>query len=138
MRNSREDMDAAIKARVLPHLRTMGFSGSLPNLRRERGDAVDLLCFQFRSSGGAFVVEIGRVSSEGFDFRGARVLPAKARVAHTRERQRLGSELRINYGDYWFSFDQRDPDEVAREVVAELDRPEVWALVDQLEVLGRD
>ena len=137
MPTTRPEMDAAIKAIVLPHLRAMGFKGSLPNLRRERGGAVDLLCFQFRSVGGSFVVEIGRVAAEGFDFHGRHVPPAKAKVSYVfhGHRHRLGAPL--SGGDHWFAFSHRTPEAVAHEVIAELDRAEVWALVDSWPVLGQ-
>ncbi|WP_165853553.1 DUF4304 domain-containing protein [Aurantiacibacter aquimixticola] len=129
-------MEAALKAHVLPKLRALGFAGSMPHFRRSRSGAVDLLCFQYRSGGGSFVVEIGRVAEDGFDFHGKHIPAAKAKVSHTRERHRLGSELRVNWGDHWYAFADRDADEVAKEVSAELDRDEVWALVDRLAVLG--
>lgn len=138
MANTRKDMDSALKSIVLTYLRARGFQGSLPHLRRMRGDAVDLICFQFSSAGGALVVELGRVSPDGFEQFGRHYPAEKTKVMHTRERHRLGSELRINYGDHWFTFAEADTCDVAREVVAELENPAVWALVDEMHVLGRD
>lgn len=129
-------MDTAIKAIVVPHLRAMGFKGSIPHFHRPRGEAVDLLSFQFRSDGGAFVVELGRVAADGFDFHGKHIPAAKAQNRYLKERHRLGSELRVNYGDHWFVFSGRDADEVAREVCGALDQAEVWAFVDTVGVLG--
>lgn len=136
MATTRDEMDVAIKAIILPHLRAAGFKGSLPNLYRPRGEAVDVLAFQFYSAGGAFVVELGRVAPGGFDFHGKHIPAAKAKTSYHRERHRLGSELRVNYGDHWFAFANRDPADVAHEVCSELDRAELWALVDELQVLG--
>jgi Domain of unknown function (DUF4304) len=120
----------------VPHLRAMGFKGSLPHLRRLRGAAADLLGFQFRSAGGSFVIEIGRVAAQGFDFHGRHVPLAKANVTYLAHRHRLGAPL--EGGDYWFNFADREPENVARDVIAELDRAEVWALIDGWPVLGAD
>lgn len=135
---TRDEMDAAIKAIVLPHLRQMGFKGSLPHLRRERGGAADLLGFQFRSAGGSFVIELGRAALQGFESYGRHVPLAKANFTYlsARHRHRLGAPL--TGGDHWFAFADRDPGEVARQVCTELDRAEVWALIDSWPVLGAD
>ena len=134
---SREDMDASLKAIVVPHLRAMGFKGSLPHFYRARGDAVDVLTFQFRTGGGSFVVELGRVGADGFDFHCKHIPPAKAKTSYLKARYRLGVPLPLGVErDHWFTFHDRDPQEVAREVCTELDRAEVWAHVDGLEVRG--
>jgi hypothetical protein len=135
MTTTREEMDAAIKSLILPHLRAMGFKGSLPHLRRLRGNAADLIAFQFRSSGGAFVVEIGRVSPDGFDFHGRHIPLAKANVTYLAHRHRLGAPV-SSRGDHWFTFADRAPQDVARDVIHELERDDVWALVDSWPVLG--
>lgn len=133
---TREDMDAALKAIVVPHLRAMGFKGTMPHFRRERGEAVDLLGFMFNRYGGKFVVELGRMPPGGVMVQGKLVPPAKAKVFYLKERHRLGSELRINYGDHWFAFANRDPEAVARDVCTELDRAEAWELVDRMALTG--
>ena len=136
MGTAREEMDAALKAIVLPHLRSLGFKGSLPHLHRVRGEAADLITFQFRSAGGSFVVEIGRVAAEGFDFLGRHVPLKQARTSYLAERHRLGSDLRAKSGDHWFAFAEADAEMVAGEVCAELDRAELWAFVDTLAMRG--
>lgn len=133
---TRADMDAALKSIVVPHLRGMGFKGTLPHFHRLRGDAADLLSVQFNRYGGSFVVEVGRCAAEGFDFHGKHIPADKARCSYLKERHRLGSELRPNWGDHWFAFADRDVDEVAREVCAELDRADLWSFVDTLEARG--
>ncbi|WP_081920733.1 DUF4304 domain-containing protein [Paraburkholderia terrae] len=40
-----------MKARFAPTLRRLGFDGSLPHFRRQRGDRVDLLTVQFDRHG---------------------------------------------------------------------------------------
>ncbi len=59
-------MDAAIKAVAVPHLRGLGFKGSLSDFHRPRGDAVDVLTFQFNRHDGAFVVELDRAELWAF------------------------------------------------------------------------
>ncbi|MFZ9394751.1 MAG: DUF4304 domain-containing protein [Erythrobacter sp.] len=133
--SARDAVDAALKAVVLPHLRAMGFKGSLPHLHRLRGAAADLLTVQFISAGGKFVVELGRAAPGGFDSYGRHIPIAKAKTYYLAERHRLGSEMRVNYGDHWFSFAEGDPETVAREVCALLDDPALWAFIDTLAVL---
>ena len=106
----------------------------MPHFRRERGGAVDLLGFQFNRNGGKFVVEVGRMPKRGLVLHGKLVEPARAKVFYLRERHRLGSKLRVNYGDHWFAFARRDPDIVAREVCAELDRAQLWELIDTMQL----
>jgi Domain of unknown function (DUF4304) len=131
---TRDEMDAAFKAIILPQLRAMGFKGSLPHLRRLRDGAADLLGVQFRSAGGSFVIEIGRVAANGFDFHG-RFLPlAKANVTYLAHRHRLGAPL--SGGDHWFDFASQPAEAVAHEVLAALDQPEMWAMIDRWPVLG--
>lgn len=131
---TRQEMDAAIKAIVVPHLRGMGFKGSAPHFHRRRGGAVDLLTIQFFSAGGRLTVEIGRVAEGGFDFHGRHIPLAKANVRYLEHRHRLGAPL--TGGDHWFVFEDRDPNDVAQAIVAALDRPEPWALIDGWPVRG--
>jgi len=131
---TRADMDAALKAIVVPHLRALGFKGSLPHFHRLRAGGADLLTVQFISAGGQFTVELGRCAADGFDFHGRHVPLARANTTFLHDRHRLGSELKANYGDHWYDFRHHDPEEVAREVCADLDRADLWAFVDGLSV----
>ena len=56
----RKHVMSALKTRFVPALRARGFVGSFPHLRRPLPDRVDYLTVQFYSSGGSFVVEVGR------------------------------------------------------------------------------
>lgn len=136
---TREAMDAAIKAVLLPHLRQLGFKGALPHLHRPRNGAVDLLTFQFRSAGGSFVVELGRIAADGFDFHGRQILPAKARTSYLFPRfcHRLGTPLDAP-GDHWFDFTSDSAANVVEAVIGLLERPALWHLLDSWPVLGRD
>src|SRR5688572_12977527 len=89
--NAREDMDAALKKIVLPALREMGYTGSMPHLRRV-GDRVDLITFQFNPHGGSFVIEAGSGPKEGFTTSWGKFIPAKKMRAwdlHPNQRPRL-------------------------------------------------
>jgi hypothetical protein len=50
---AREKIDAALKEHVVPVLRIIGFKGSPPHFRRNTGQQIDLLTFQFDRNGGA-------------------------------------------------------------------------------------
>jgi hypothetical protein len=133
---TRDEMDAAFKAILLPHVRAMGFKGSLPHMRRLRAGAADLLTVQFASAGGKFVVEIGRACADGMDFHG-RFLPlARLNTSYLpfNHRHRLGA--RLSGGDHWFDFTTTEAEAVAHTVIAELNRAEIWHLIDSWPVLG--
>lgn len=125
-------MNLALKALVVPVLRNLGFKGSLPHLRRMRGDACDLLSFQFRSAGGSFVVEIGRVAASGKLFAGRSLPVEKLNTTYLQFRHRLGAPL--SGGDHWYRYEDESPDEVARQVVSDLQDPAIWSLVDNFEL----
>lgn len=130
----RAEMDAAIKAIVIPCLRGLGFKGSPPNFRRERDGACDILTLQFGSAGGAFVVELGRVGLEGFDFHGRHIPPAKASTRYLQHRHRLGGPLPPEPSrDSWYVYCDQNAEMVAREVCEDLRREEVWDFVGGLE-----
>lgn len=129
---SRDEMNLALKTIVIPFLRSIGFKGALPHLRRMRGDACDLLSFQFRSAGGSFVVEVGRVSASGKQFAGRLVPVEKLNTTYLQFRHRLGAPP--SGGDHWYQYDDESPDEVAHRVVSDLQDPALWSLVDSFEL----
>ncbi len=131
---ARADIDAAIKALILPRLREMGFKGSLPHLHRLRNGACDYLTFQFRSAGGAFVVELARGSESGLSFHGRHIPVAKVNTTYLHHRHRLGSPL--SGGDHWYRFDSVAPEAVAERVLGDLDDPSVWQLIDSFPLPG--
>ncbi|MDK9559764.1 DUF4304 domain-containing protein [Marinobacter sp. M216] len=95
---ARSAMEASLRTIVVPELRSRGFKGSYPHFRRILENRIDLLTFQFYSSGGSFVVEIGTCGPEGTRFSG----PDKAKVSEVPKRLRLGAE--IPGSDHWFKF----------------------------------
>jgi Domain of unknown function (DUF4304) len=128
----RAEMDAALKAIVLPELRSLGFKGSLPHLHRTRGNAYDLLTLQFLSAGGAFTIELGRVAPDGLWFAGRQIPVKKLNTTYLRWRHRLGAPF--EGGDHWYRFAQDDPATIARQVLADLANPAVWRKVDSFEL----
>jgi Domain of unknown function (DUF4304) len=128
----RAEMDAALKAIVLPELRDLGFKGSLPHLHRARGTACDLLTVQYLSAGGAFTVELGRVAPDGLWFAGRQIPVKKLNTTYLRWRHRLGAPL--EGGDHWYRFAQNDPAMIARQVLTDLADPAVWQKVDSFEL----
>jgi hypothetical protein len=112
MSEARDKMVAALKEIVVPTLRDMGFRGSFPHFRRQRGEQLDLLTFQFSQWGGSFVVEIAHCPAAGYMLRtGETVSPNRARVHHQhyRTRLRLGVRPRPNNRDHWFHFEPDSP-----------------------------
>lgn len=129
----RADMDAAIKAILVPHLRAMGFTGSMPYLRRERDGAYDIFEVQFSKYGGAFDGWLARFPLDGLTYDGVHIQPEKARVHLLKDQFQLGSHARRI--DAWhYDFARRHPEHVAREVVEDLERPETWAKVARLKM----
>lgn len=98
-------METALKQIVVTDLRRRGFTGSLPHLRRRMQDRIDLLSFQFRSTGGSFVVEVAVCGPDGIVMSwGKHIPPAKVRaVDMNSNRPRLGAD-HFPTGDHWFVF----------------------------------
>lgn len=123
MSESRDHMNLALKELAVPALRDMGFKGSFPNFYRSSGSHVDLLKFQFRLSGGSFVVEMSFADSERNNVyidKAASI--SELRVDQTTKRLRLGAQAQG--GDHWFDFEKagffsREPDYsgIAQQVV---------------------
>lgn len=110
MSEARDKMVSALREVVVPTLRDMGFRGSFPHFRRERGDQLDLLVFQFSQWGGSFVVELGYCPASGYRSRtGNHYAPDRVRVHHLhfQQRLRLGSVPGVT--DYWFQFEPDSP-----------------------------
>lgn len=95
-------MEAALRDLVVSELRERGFLGSFPHFRRARPTHIDLVTFQFYSSGGSFVVELATCSASGVVHSWGEVVPPGKVTAHdVLQRHRLGSQ---GHGDHWFVF----------------------------------
>jgi hypothetical protein len=116
----REKMLVAIKERVVPALRDLGFRGSFPHFRRIGSTQMDLLSFQFYSSGGRFVVEIAKCPPGGIVAGwGKEIPPSKLNVTYFRERFRLGSDPSTGEVDHWYEFGKRSYEAGHQEVKAD-------------------
>jgi hypothetical protein len=122
MLSSRELMDLALKATVVPVLRGSGFTGAYPHFRREYVTHVDLLTFQFDINGGGFLLEISRYGIGGITTQAGKHIPAsKVRVWDLQPNDRI----RIKPGEGsgkagWFRYENSRYDEVANQVLATL------------------
>jgi hypothetical protein len=128
MANSRELMDAELKAAVVPVLRDRLFKGSYPHFRRVSSGGVDLLTFQFDRNGEGFVVEIARGSLEGFTTHWGKFIPCSKLTAwdiHPDDRHRL-QPLDGSGADYWFRYENAPVAQVAKQVLEFLPKAEVW------------
>ena len=95
-------MIRAIRERVVPELRRVGFKGSFPHFHREAKGGRDLLMFQFNKHGGGFWGEAGfwtaDSDSASADVRGYSLPPEM--------RRRVGYR-RLGYMDPEFRFEKR-------------------------------
>jgi len=125
---SREEMNAALDAYLVPALRQRGFKGSLLHFRRRREGKVDLVTIQFDRHGGSFVVEISGCDSEGITTHWGKHVPASKVTAHDihpNKRHRLGASGQS--ADHWFRFDQAvSPIDIAESLCTYLDEAERW------------
>ena len=115
MSQSRDAMVAELKRVAGPVLRSLGFKGSFPHFRRATDTQIDLLSFQFSTSGGEFVVEIGSFPPTGYELYGKLVPAAEVKMRHLFRRLRLGAKDEDS--DYWFNCDSGDYASVAASVV---------------------
>jgi hypothetical protein len=128
MKQDRTAMDSALKKHVLPVLRSVGFKGSYPHLRRTNPDGIDLISFQFDKWGGAFVIEIARGPLQGLKTHwGLHLSAGKLRAwdVHPDHRRRI--QAREGSGtDAWFRFDDEPVTQVAQQVLDSLPAAEAW------------
>jgi len=120
-------MIAQIKKDIVPVLRRLGFTGTYPHYRRVAPQQIDLVTFQFYSSGGQFVVEVGKFPPTGYELYGRLIPPESVRMAHLlQHRIRLGKTVEIS--DPWILFEDRDLPTVTAEVVRllETEAEEFW------------
>jgi uncharacterized protein DUF4304 len=114
MTEHRKRMEIALRQIVVPDLRRRGFKGRFPHFRRLLPDRIDYLMFQFYSSGGSFVIEIGRTGPKGFkDGTWQGLAPEKITVAHIgpKSRTRIKAGRGRQVDDSWFEFGPRSYEE---------------------------
>jgi len=131
---ARMALEVALREVVIPDLRRRGFRGSFPHFRRSLASRIDLLTFQFHSSGGSFVVEVAQCGPDGVSHSWKDVAPNKVTAWDVTGRLRLGSDPADGIADHWFVYgkpsfevghEEVKPAEhyrrIAEEVVALLD-----------------
>lgn len=125
----RQSMNAALRDRFVPALRSRGFKGSLPHFRRVGEDRIDLLTVQFDKWGGGFVIEISQCPLDGITTAWGKKIPAakvKAHDLHYDDRHRLGSPARGEDGR-WFRYDGRaSVKRVADDAASMLPEADAW------------
>jgi Domain of unknown function (DUF4304) len=119
-------MDAALKRDVLPVLRSKGFKGTFPRLRRHAESGIDLLTFQFDSGG--FIIEIARSPREGVVTHWGKIVPATKLTAwdvHPTRRNRITATAGKGT-DGWFRFDASPIDRIVALVIEKLSADDLW------------
>jgi hypothetical protein len=127
--STRDDMNASLRAQLVPALRSRGFRGSLPHFQRILANRIDLLTVQFDKWGGGFVVEISRCGPQGVTTHGGKEIPPRkvtAHDVHPNQRHRLGSPAPGEDGR-WFRYDDGTPIEtVAAAASGMLTKADQW------------
>lgn len=101
----RAEVLKALRRRLSPKLRGLGFRGSPPHYRRVLPDRVDLVSVQFDRHGGRFCVEVATAPSVGFTSDWGKHTPSERLTAfHLNPPARL--RLSPHEGDWWFSYDR--------------------------------
>jgi Domain of unknown function (DUF4304) len=126
--DSPPDMDREIKSVVIPWLRTQGFNGSFPHLRRTGQSAIDLLTFQFDLHGGGYVIEIAQCPLDGIVTHWGKTIPAakaKAWDVHPSRRKRIQANDAAGTAG-WFRYDVHPPRKVAVLTLKRLSDETLW------------
>jgi hypothetical protein len=99
--SDRQTMERALRDKVVPELRRLGFKGTFPDFYRDSYGFISLVNFQFYSAGGSFCINLSFTNPERTNvyFR-PETETRKLRISQTRERHRLGGAGE----DRWFSF----------------------------------
>ncbi|MEM9653705.1 MAG: DUF4304 domain-containing protein [Actinomycetota bacterium] len=101
MSDARKQVDQALRDLISTELRPVGFTGSLPDVRRVGEDRVDVLRVEHSRFGGQFRAVIAARAID--DLVARQINPVKARMLDMRSRTVLGSCSA--YADHWFVYD---------------------------------
>jgi hypothetical protein len=108
---SRPIMDRILRETLVAELRTRGFSGSLPHLRRIRPDRTDLLTIQYARAGGKFSVELAQCGPGGHKTDLGEEIPPNKVTAHDLfVTDRFHLSRKAGWRGKWFVFDRRSYD----------------------------
>lgn len=133
-------MKEALKAEVIPYLRSLGFKGSLPDFYRSKDDHTECLQFYFKRDreDDRFFVQSGRASNLGVEWHRPVdhvVHPAKVHVGQLNDAIRLGAKAGSN--DHWFDFGNTPVDVVAREVLSLLMVDGYWKKLAEVPITSQ-
>jgi hypothetical protein len=92
----RHEMDVALKATLVPKLRSLGFKGTYPHFRREGQRHIELVGVQFSQWGAQFYVEAGVAEKVAVTVGNASIPPNRLKYYHGWPRRRFG-ELPYDY-----------------------------------------
>lgn len=124
----RRQMEAALKAVVIPVLRSSGFKGSFPHFRRVQEIKAELLTFQFDRNGGGFVIEISACSKDGITTSWGEFIPAlkvTAHDLHPDKRLRLQNPPGPDESA-WYRYDTTAIDAIVSKILSALPYAEIW------------
>ncbi|MDM0071853.1 DUF4304 domain-containing protein [Variovorax sp. J31P207] len=115
----RKEMDAALKAVLVPRLRELGFKGSYPHFVRDSVDHVHVVGLQFSQWGGQFYIEVGLGSKSGFALADGTHVPGhRLKYYHVPRRRR--------FGDVPFDYETHDVADVAARAAATVSAISEW------------
>jgi hypothetical protein len=127
MLKSREMMFDELNRVVVPALRELGFSGSLPQFRRASHAQIDLIEFQFLPKGDRFRVEISTFPSKECRATSRVLLTGEVTQPPLLSWRLLGQNEAP--GDGWFSYEVESQTDVADSVLAQVRQQAIpwWA-----------
>lgn len=128
MQPGRAPMDDALKRIVVPHLREVGFKGTMPNFRRLRNGIADLLAVQHSPWGSKFCVNLARCGPEGVQLPDRHIPVEKVKPFLTRYGRRLGASP--PFADHWFDYGRAPAAAVAEQVLIQLRDAHQWEMLD--------
>lgn len=100
-------MVKALRQRLLPEIRKLGFKGSFPHLRRLGHLRYDMLSIYFMPYGGAFVIEVSKCTLDEFEAKRKKypmLTLENMDVGYFQNRQRLNPNDPNGKFDYHFKF----------------------------------
>ena len=109
MSAEKDKMVAALKEKVVPRLKLLGFKGSFPHFRRILNGRLNLLSFQFDKWRGGFIIEIANCNPSGITTPWGKEIKAnKVTVYDLFERKRIYADMTRDNGsiDNWYRYDR--------------------------------
>ncbi|MBK8220707.1 MAG: DUF4304 domain-containing protein [Candidatus Obscuribacter sp.] len=132
-----DKMRAQLKQDVLPYLRSLGFKGSLPHLRRIHDQGIDLLCFQFNKWGepelvleygytGRFASWHGGPTDQMPPVTEKNVVVWHLDLDYRGRLNPANTNAQNRYPEYWFGFQDERYAECAKQILDCYPIAELW------------